>query len=89
MISVPFGSSHGSPANAGMASGEWLADATKMAQMRADFVDFYDREYLAVIRFVMRCGASRQDAEDAAQDAFVAAWKDLLDRITTQSSTLS
>jgi RNA polymerase sigma factor (sigma-70 family) len=39
------------------------------------FVEFYDREYHLVVRFVMNCGASLAAAEDAAQDAFLDAWK--------------
>lgn len=45
-----------------------------MAEVRAGFLEFFDREYLRVVRFVMRCGASFQDAEDAAQEAFAEAW---------------
>jgi DNA-directed RNA polymerase specialized sigma24 family protein len=39
------------------------------------FIDFYDHEYHPVVRFVMNCGASLAAAEDAAQDAFLDAWK--------------
>jgi RNA polymerase sigma factor (sigma-70 family) len=46
----------------------------RMAAMRADFIEFYDDEYLGVVRFLIRCGASPPAAEDAAQEAFVEAW---------------
>ncbi len=51
------------------------ADRSDTGQMHAGFMEFYDREYLHVVRFVMRCGASLQQAEDATQDAFLEAWK--------------
>jgi RNA polymerase sigma factor (sigma-70 family) len=51
-----------------------VLDAARMAGMRADFIEFYDEEYLGVVRFLMRCGASPAAAEDAAQEAFVEAW---------------
>lgn len=38
------------------------------------FVEFYDREYHLVVRFIMNCGASLAAAEDAAQEAFLEAW---------------
>ena len=47
---------------------------TRVAEARADYVDFYDGEYHPVVRFVMRCGASMPAAEDAAQEAFIDAW---------------
>jgi hypothetical protein len=34
------------------------------------FIEFYDREYHLVVRFIMNCGAGLTAAEDAAQDAF-------------------
>lgn len=48
--------------------------ATGVAQLRSEFVAFYDREYPCVVLFLMRCGATFQAAEDATQDAFVDAW---------------
>ena len=42
--------------------------------MGSDFRDFYVGEYWHVVRFLMRCGAPLNAAEDAAQDAFLAAW---------------
>jgi DNA-directed RNA polymerase specialized sigma24 family protein len=41
----------------------------------APFIEFYDREYHLVVRFVMNCGASLAAAEDAAQEAFLDAWR--------------
>jgi RNA polymerase sigma factor (sigma-70 family) len=44
-------------------------------QLEPDFVRFFRKEYDQVVLFVMRCGANLADAEDAAQEAFMAAWK--------------
>ncbi|GAA3613441.1 hypothetical protein GCM10022419_118180 [Nonomuraea rosea] len=41
---------------------------------RTEFLDFYDREYHLLVRFLMYCGAPRIDAEDATQQAFVEVW---------------
>ena len=41
----------------------------------AQFIEYYDREYYLVVRFIVNCGASLTAAEDAAQDAFLDAWK--------------
>lgn len=46
----------------------------RIAEARADFLALYDREYLLVVRFVLRCGASFHAAEDAVQEAFADAW---------------
>lgn len=54
--------------------GEPFTDDARTAEIRADWLAFYDREYWLVVRFVMRCGAGLQAAEDAVQDAFVDAW---------------
>jgi RNA polymerase sigma factor (sigma-70 family) len=51
-----------------------VLDPAGAAQMRAGFIEFYDREYLAVVRFLMWRGASRTTADDAAQEAFLEAW---------------
>lgn len=65
----------GQPAGSHLAAvSDSLADDGRAAEIRADFLAFYDREYLRVVRFVMRCGAGLHAAEDAAQDAFVDAW---------------
>jgi RNA polymerase sigma-70 factor (ECF subfamily) len=48
-----------------------------LVQVRADWIDFYDTHYHRVVRFVMLNGATRAEAEDAAQEAFIASW-DLL-----------
>jgi RNA polymerase sigma factor (sigma-70 family) len=42
--------------------------------MRAEWIAFYDAEYHLVVRFVMRSGASLEDARDAAEEAFVESW---------------
>lgn len=45
-----------------------------MARMRGDFLDFMERTYPRMVRLLMTYGASRQDAEDAAQEAFLQGW---------------
>lgn len=42
---------------------------------RAAFLWFVDDQYHQVIRFLIRYGATRDDALDAAQEAFLEAWK--------------
>jgi RNA polymerase sigma factor (sigma-70 family) len=42
---------------------------------REDWDTFYDAEYYLVVRFVMRNGASLEDACDAAGDAFADSWE--------------
>lgn len=65
----------GPPLSAPLATtGESFVADVRTALIREDFLAFYDREYHRVVRFVMRCGASLQAAEDAVQDAFVDAW---------------
>jgi len=49
--------------------------ASKKAAGPVPFIEFYDREYHLVVRFIMNCGAGLAAAEDAAQDAFLDAWK--------------
>ncbi|MGI5330921.1 sigma-70 family RNA polymerase sigma factor [Actinomadura nitritigenes] len=43
--------------------------------MRQDFLDFFDAEYLLVVRFMMRMGACLADAEDAAQYMAMQGWR--------------
>ena len=45
-----------------------------MMQMRGEWIEFYDAQYHRLVRFLMLNGASRTEAEDAAQDAFVDSW---------------
>jgi RNA polymerase sigma factor (sigma-70 family) len=45
-----------------------------LVAMRADWIAFYDAEYHRVVRLVMRCGASLEDARDAAEEAFTESW---------------
>lgn len=47
--------------------------------MRAEWIDFYDANFLRVVRFVMNNGGSEDEARDAAQDAFTESW-DLMNR---------
>jgi RNA polymerase sigma factor (sigma-70 family) len=54
-------------------------DQIQIQNARAAFLDFFQAEYEGVIAFLIKYGAIHQDAEDAAQDAFVDAWS-----LTTQ-----
>jgi hypothetical protein len=45
-----------------------------MMQMRGEWIEFYDAQYYRLVRFLMLYGASRAEAEDAAQDAFEDSW---------------
>jgi RNA polymerase sigma-70 factor (ECF subfamily) len=45
--------------------------SSSLAEVRAEWVDFYDSHYHRVVRFLMVNGASQADAQDAAQDAFI------------------
>ena len=55
-----------------------LAGGTTAAQIslgqRGDFIDAYDAQMSALIRFVMRLGATPEEAADATQSAFVEAY---------------
>lgn len=42
---------------------------------RADFLDFLHQEYNGAIAVVVMSGATRQDAEEAVQEAFLDAWQ--------------
>jgi RNA polymerase sigma factor (sigma-70 family) len=44
-------------------------------EARAAYLDFHQQEFSLVVSFVMTCGAVREDAEDAAQDAFIDLWR--------------
>jgi DNA-directed RNA polymerase specialized sigma24 family protein len=46
----------------------------RMAEMRGEFISFYDQEHLLLVRFLMNAGASLPAAEDAMQEAFADAW---------------
>jgi RNA polymerase sigma factor (sigma-70 family) len=48
--------------------------AVSLGAMRADWIAFYDTEYHLVVRFVMRNGASLEDARDATEEAFLDSW---------------
>jgi RNA polymerase sigma factor (sigma-70 family) len=50
-----------------------MGDAA-MTAMRGAFIDFYDQQHQALVRFLMNAGASLPVAEDAMQEAFTDAW---------------
>ena len=50
------------------------AASASLWQVRAEWISFYDTEYQQVIGFVMKNGASLQDAQDAVHEAFVESW---------------
>jgi RNA polymerase sigma-70 factor (ECF subfamily) len=50
-------------------------ERSRMAAMREELLDLCEREYAQLVRFVMRAGADMDQAEDAVQDAFLAAWR--------------
>lgn len=78
MITNPFGKPE--PPEKGTTSSQTAANAEKIASMRGALLNLYDQEYLLVVRFVMRLGASLHDAEDAAQEAFTDALASLTSR---------
>jgi hypothetical protein len=45
-----------------------------LTEIRASWIDFYDGQFHRTVRFVMNTGASRQDAQDAVQEAFTQSW---------------
>jgi RNA polymerase sigma factor (sigma-70 family) len=47
------------------------------AELCAEFNAFVAVQFPRVVRWVMVCGASLEDARDAAQEAFAAAWREL------------
>jgi DNA-directed RNA polymerase specialized sigma24 family protein len=52
-----------------------------MGAMRTQWIAFYDAEWALVIRFVMKAGpAGLEDARDAAQEAFVESWREMVAR---------
>jgi len=48
-----------------------------LATMREDFLELCEQQHAQVVAFMMRCGATLPDAQDAAQEAFCAAWSEL------------
>jgi DNA-directed RNA polymerase specialized sigma24 family protein len=52
-----------------------------MEAMRSQWIAFYDAEWALVIRFVMKASpASLENARDAAQEAFVESWREMVTR---------
>lgn len=45
--------------------------------MREDFLELCEQQHAQVVAFMMRCGATLADAQDATQEAFCAAWSEL------------
>lgn len=48
-----------------------------LARMREDFLELCEQQHAQVVAFMMRCGATLADAQDATQQAFCAAWSKL------------
>lgn len=46
---------------------------------QGEYLDFYEREFRRVVYFLILTGAGLEDAQDAAQEAFIEAWR-LLDK---------
>ncbi len=44
-------------------------------EARKEYLDLHEQEYRPVVAFLMTCGAVIQDAEDAAQEAFLDLWR--------------
>ena len=53
-----------------------------LAEIRADWISFFDAHLHRVVRLVMSDGASLQDAQDAAQEAFIESWKRMNEDLT-------
>ena len=49
-------------------------DEARLTRVRTNFLEFYDRQFPYVVRFLMQAGANQQDAENATQEAFIDAW---------------
>ena len=62
-------------ASARTAEEEAAERAAVIAEARSSFISFCDSEYSSVVRFVIHCGASLPQAQDAAQDAFLDGWQ--------------
>ncbi|WP_282203613.1 RNA polymerase sigma factor [Kitasatospora fiedleri] len=54
------------------------AEAARAARLRGEFLDFIDHAHPRMIRLLMLHGVGRQDAEDAAQEAVLQAWREVL-----------
>ncbi|MGW3820490.1 RNA polymerase sigma factor [Streptomyces sp. NPDC005046] len=53
-------------------------DAARMVQVRGEFLDFVEDTYPRILRLLRMQGASRHEAEDAAQEAFLQGWREVL-----------
>ncbi|MEU6555358.1 sigma-70 family RNA polymerase sigma factor [Streptomyces sp. NPDC046915] len=54
------------------------ADAARMVRVRGEFLDFVEDTHPRILRLLMMKGVSRHEAEDAAQEAFLQAWREVL-----------
>lgn len=48
-----------------------------LVRVREDFLELCEQQHAQVVAFMMRCGATLADAQDATQEAFCAAWSEL------------
>ena len=46
-----------------------IPDAVMLTLMRAEFLDFQEKELPHVVKFIVLCGANLRDARDAAKPA--------------------
>jgi RNA polymerase sigma-70 factor (ECF subfamily) len=58
-----------------LTGGDAAGERNRTAAMREELLDLCEREYAQLVRFVMHAGADLGQAEDAVQEAFLAAWR--------------
>jgi RNA polymerase sigma factor (sigma-70 family) len=53
----------------------WGGEPGRLEEMRAELLQLYDAHYHRVVAFLRAYGATLLDAQDAAQEAFLEAWR--------------
>jgi RNA polymerase sigma factor (sigma-70 family) len=48
--------------------------AEMLARAREEFLELCEQDHVGVVAYLRRCGAAGDEAEEAAQEAFLAAW---------------